>query len=94
MARDLGTHTIDASSPYTAAFEAVVAASPARLDDAGDPDDVAAAIEAALRAPEPPARVVVGPDAQRFVELVASLDAEGLGALLRDFVTGLTRPTS
>lgn len=38
MAAALGSYEIDAASPYAAAFGRVVANSPTRLRDAGDPD--------------------------------------------------------
>lgn len=90
MAQSLGEQAVDPASPYAAPFGAMVASSPARLPGAGDPDDVAAAIESTLRADDPPARIVVGADAESVAELVGKLDADGLARLLREFVIGLT----
>lgn len=87
MADRLGAYAVDPSSPYAVPFGRVVADGPSRLPTAGDPDDVAAAIEAVLRADDPPARVVVGDDAHVMAALVDGVDAEGLAAMLRDFVT-------
>lgn len=90
MSEALGSYEVDPSSPYAAAFGRVVADGPSRLPGAGDPGDVAAAIESVLRVEDPPARVVVGADATAMAALVDGLDAEGLARLLRDFVIGLT----
>ena len=83
MAEALPTYEIDPSSVYADAFQALTAQSVARLDEAADPDDVARAIVDCVHADDPPARVVVGEDATRYVELVRSIDAEQLAVLLR-----------
>lgn len=89
MAESLATYAIDATSPYRRAFERMTEQAPDRLPGAGDPDDVAAAIETCIHAEEPPARVVVGADARSMVALVESVDTEGLAALLRAYVIEL-----
>jgi NAD(P)-dependent dehydrogenase (short-subunit alcohol dehydrogenase family) len=60
-----------------------------RLSSAGDPDDVAAAIEACLDEPEPPARMIVGLDAVGFESLIRGSSAEDLAAMLVDYVAQL-----
>jgi NAD(P)-dependent dehydrogenase (short-subunit alcohol dehydrogenase family) len=89
MAASLPTYTRDRSSLYWAAFERLAEQSAARLESAGDPDDVAAAIETCIRAEDPPARVVVGADAAAMVELVDRIDTEELAAMLRAYVREL-----
>jgi NAD(P)-dependent dehydrogenase (short-subunit alcohol dehydrogenase family) len=94
MTAALGSYEVDGASPYATAFGRVIADGPSRLPSAGDPDDVAAAIESILRAEDPPARVVVGADARAMAALVEGLDAEALARRLRDFVIGLTSSDS
>lgn len=89
MSDALPNASVADDSPYAPAFARLAAAGAARLDGAGDPDEVAAAIEACVHADEPPARVVVGADAKSYAELIASVDAEQLAELLRRSVTDL-----
>jgi NAD(P)-dependent dehydrogenase (short-subunit alcohol dehydrogenase family) len=90
MAEALGGYAIDPASPHAAAFANLIAAAPARLRAAGDPDVVAEAIESVLRAEDPPARIVVGEDAKAMSDWLAGLDDEGLAAGLRSFVQSLS----
>jgi NAD(P)-dependent dehydrogenase (short-subunit alcohol dehydrogenase family) len=90
MSEALGAYAVDPASPYATPFGRVVAAGPDRLPAAGDPDEVAAAIESVLRSDDPPARVVVGDDARALVEQYGSLDAEGVAEVLRTYVRSLS----
>lgn len=69
---------------------ALMASNSAALQHAGDPDEVARAIEDCIAASEPPARIVVGADAAEMDATVRQASAEDLARLLRDFVAGLT----
>ncbi len=91
MAQSLGATELPADSIYLDALTTLRAQNIGRLDGAGDPDDVAAAIELCIDAPEPPARVVVGADAEAFAKLVHDTDADTFAAMLRDFVAQLNR---
>jgi len=90
MTDALVTYTVDDASPYAATFHALIQQNAARLPTAGDPDDVAAAIETCITDETPPARVVVGDDARQMAQLVRDHDDESFAQLLRDFVAGLT----
>ena len=92
MAEALDSYTIDPSSPHATAFANLLAAAPARLPTAGDPDVVAQAIESVLRADDPPARVVVGDDARAMSDWLAGLDDESLATALRSYVQSLSTP--
>lgn len=89
MAARLGEIAAPEGSNYTALIDSMRAANLTRLDSAGDPDEVAAAIEAALTADEAPARVVVGADAVAMADLVHSVDDDAFARLLRNFVAQL-----
>jgi NAD(P)-dependent dehydrogenase (short-subunit alcohol dehydrogenase family) len=89
MAAALGEVEVPAASRYKTALESLKAMDAGRIETAGDPDDVAAAIELILTAAEPPSRVVVGADALSMVELVRDADEESFAQMLRDFVTQL-----
>ena len=89
MAAQLGSRAVDPSSPYRAALETVRAQDVARLATAGDPDQVAAAVEACLASPEPPARVVVGADAEGFEKLVRESTPDAFAKMLQDYVAQL-----
>ena len=90
MAEALSDYAPAPDSVYAAAVATLTSGNDARLATAGDPDQVAAAIEACIDAPSPPARVVVGADAEAMVKLVESTDAESFAKLLRDFVAQLS----
>lgn len=89
MADSLATYEIGDDSLYADAFRRLVAAAPARIDGAGDPDDVARAIVECVHADDPPARVVVGDDARQLAEMLRSIDAEQLAERLRATVVSL-----
>jgi NAD(P)-dependent dehydrogenase (short-subunit alcohol dehydrogenase family) len=89
MATELTSFAVDGSSPYRAHFDGMLRQNEERLAAAGDPDEVARAIEACLRADRPPARVVVGADAEAMVALVHDTDADAFARLLRAFVASL-----
>jgi NAD(P)-dependent dehydrogenase (short-subunit alcohol dehydrogenase family) len=80
---------IEPGSPYRTALEAIRASDVERLQTAGDPDDVAQAVERCLESETPPARVVVGADAQSFEQLVRGATSEEYAAMLRDYVAQL-----
>jgi NAD(P)-dependent dehydrogenase (short-subunit alcohol dehydrogenase family) len=90
MSARLPDFTVAAGSAYTTPFGALMAGNSAALQHAGDPDEVARAIEDCIAASEPPARIVVGADAAEMDAQVRQASAEDLARLLRDFVAGLT----
>jgi hypothetical protein len=61
-----------------------------RMVRAGDPDEVAKAIEECLDSPEPPARVVVGNDAKSFEKLIRESTPEEFAKMLQDYVAQIT----
>jgi NAD(P)-dependent dehydrogenase (short-subunit alcohol dehydrogenase family) len=77
-------------SRYARAFEKLRSLNAAGLESAGDPEEVASAIEDCIRADEPPARVVVGADGATLEEMVRRSGAEDVAKLLREFVAGLS----
>jgi NAD(P)-dependent dehydrogenase (short-subunit alcohol dehydrogenase family) len=77
-------------SGYARAFEMLRGLNASGLESAGDPDEVASAIEDCIRADEPPARVVVGADGAAMEEMVRQSSAEDVAKLLREFVAGLS----
>ena len=89
MAEATGSFDIADDSPYRVPLEALRAGAPARIETAADPDIVAQAIEDAIEAEHPPARVVVGEDAEAMGKLLADGDAEQLASMLRAFVRAL-----
>jgi len=89
MAESLGQRAVDPDSHYRAALDAQRAGEPGRLQTAGDPDVVAQAVEACLTGAEPPARIVVGADAEGFERLVREATSEEYAAMLRDYVAQL-----
>jgi NAD(P)-dependent dehydrogenase (short-subunit alcohol dehydrogenase family) len=89
MSEALPSAGVDDGSAYAPAFVRLAAAATARLEDAADPDDVAVAIARCLRAADPPARVVVGEDAEQYEALVRSTSHEDLAGLLRAAVRDL-----
>jgi NAD(P)-dependent dehydrogenase (short-subunit alcohol dehydrogenase family) len=89
MARALPSFRISQFSPYGAAFDAALAQTAAGLDKAGDPDDVARAIEDCLNAADPPARLVVGADGEEMDKTVREAGPEGLARILRDYTASL-----
>jgi|SRR5579875_1564922 len=90
MSGAFGSYTVADDSPYAAAFRAAIEQSVAALAQAGDPDQVAREIDDCLRASEPPARIVVGAEAEEMDQSVRAMTAEDLAKLMRDYVAGLT----
>lgn len=90
MTDALDSYSVGEDSPYRRTFEALMAANARSREAAADPDDVAVAIERCLRAATPPARVVVGSDAESMTELVRSTEPDDFARLLREFVADLT----
>jgi NAD(P)-dependent dehydrogenase (short-subunit alcohol dehydrogenase family) len=89
MARNLGEVAVDPASPYAAAMTTLRSQDRGRLESAGDPDEVAQAVERCLTSEDPPARVVVGADAEGFERLVRGASVEEFAAMLRDYVSQL-----
>lgn len=77
------------TSPYAAALAALPGRAAAGLEQAGDPDDVARAIEDCIAAAAPPARVVVGADAEAMIEMFESASPDQRARLMRDYVASL-----
>jgi NAD(P)-dependent dehydrogenase (short-subunit alcohol dehydrogenase family) len=90
MSAKLPGYRVSASSPYAAAFDALHDLTVAELKDAGDPDEVARAIEECVRAGDPPARIVVGTDAVEMAGMAGTSSAEDVARLLGESVAGLT----
>ncbi len=89
MAEGLGRASVAPGSAYRAALDGLRRVDAARVDAAGDPDEVAAAVEACMASADPPARIVVGDDARNFAALVQQATADDLAAMLRDYVAEL-----
>jgi NAD(P)-dependent dehydrogenase (short-subunit alcohol dehydrogenase family) len=89
MAEARSTYRVADGSPYQRAFSELATRSDAQIGQAADPDEVAAAIEACLRATDPPARIVVGTDAEQMTKLVHDTSAQDFARLLRAFVAEL-----
>ncbi|HET6963449.1 MAG TPA: SDR family oxidoreductase [Acidimicrobiales bacterium] len=92
MADELGRRAVDPASLYRTALERLRHADGERLAAAGDPDQVAAAVEECLLSDDPPARVVVGADAEGFERLLKNASPEELAAMLRDYVAQMSEP--
>ncbi len=90
LSQTLPAFGVAGDSVYAAAFAALRERTLAALTRAGDPGEVAQAIEECIRAGDPPARVVVGADAIAMDEAIRKSDAEDVARLLRQFVAGLT----
>jgi NAD(P)-dependent dehydrogenase (short-subunit alcohol dehydrogenase family) len=90
MSAKLLSYGIAAGSPYAPAFDGLREQTAARLETAGDPDEVAAAICDCISAADPPARIVVGADAAVLEKMVRETGAEDFTRLMRAFVAGLT----
>ena len=89
MAQQLQTFAIGADSRYAPMLTAIREQNAIGLDEAGDPDQVAGAIEDCILASDPPARVVVGADALEMDATVRQSTADDLARLLRGFVASL-----
>jgi NAD(P)-dependent dehydrogenase (short-subunit alcohol dehydrogenase family) len=79
-------------SAYRKTLEGLRAENTAYIAGAGNPAEVADAIEQCIRADDPPARVVVGEDAQKWVKLVHDADPDSFAKLLRAEVATLADP--
>jgi|SRR5580658_883066 NAD(P)-dependent dehydrogenase (short-subunit alcohol dehydrogenase family) len=90
MSDQLFSFQVASDSAYAGPFEALREQSRNLMDEAGDPDEVASAIEVCIRASEPAARIVVGADAIEMDTTARRSSAEDIARLLRDFVTSLT----
>jgi NAD(P)-dependent dehydrogenase (short-subunit alcohol dehydrogenase family) len=91
MSERLPSYQVGADSPYAAAFQALHGATVAELEQAGEPDEVARAIEECIRAADPPVRIVVGADAVEMDKTARESSAEDIAGLLRESVASLTR---
>jgi NAD(P)-dependent dehydrogenase (short-subunit alcohol dehydrogenase family) len=89
MAQRLTDPPDDAASRYAAALGALPGRAAVSLEQAGDPDDVARAIEDCIAAADPPARIVVGPDAEEMIKMIQEASPDQVAAILRDYVAGL-----
>ena len=83
---DPGDH---AGSRYAAALGALPGRAATALEHAGDPDDVARAIEDCIAAADPPARIVVGEDAQELIKKIQDATPDEVAAIMREYVAGL-----
>ncbi len=90
MSESLTSYRVADDSGYAAPFGALRDLTATVLQTAGDPAEVAGAIEGCIRASDPPARMVVGADAAEMDATVRRTSAEGLATLLRGYVAGLT----
>jgi NAD(P)-dependent dehydrogenase (short-subunit alcohol dehydrogenase family) len=90
MAERLSSYGVGADSPYAAIFRALGEGAAAELDEAGDPDEVARAVEDCIRAADPPARLLIGADAVEMEKTARGSSPEELAALLRKSVADLT----
>ena len=89
MSNTLDSFRVSRESSYRKAFEALTTQQTARKDTAGDPDEVAAAIQECIHAADAPARMVVGSDAEAMLNIVQSSNPDDFAALLRAFVANL-----
>ena len=71
-------------------FAELIEGGAAELDEAGDPDEVARAVQECIRAAEPPARLLIGADAVEMEKTARGSSPEELAALLRKSVADLT----
>jgi len=90
MAEQLPFVRVADDSRYGAVFDKLRAESAMELAAAGDPDEVARAIEGCIAADPPPARIVVGADGIAMDETIRKASAEELAVLLREYVASLT----
>ncbi|HEV8297591.1 MAG TPA: SDR family NAD(P)-dependent oxidoreductase [Acidimicrobiales bacterium] len=89
MSEALGNAEIPETSRYRSILLALREQNVTRVAAAPDPDAVAVAIEQCIRDPEPPARIIVGDDAEAMAKLVHDTDANEFARLLRSWVTAL-----
>jgi NAD(P)-dependent dehydrogenase (short-subunit alcohol dehydrogenase family) len=81
---------VNEGSPYAKAFAAIRNGNGAIMERAGDPDQVARAIEDCMRASAPPMRIVVGADAVEMEAEARRSSPQEYADLLRDYVAGLS----
>jgi NAD(P)-dependent dehydrogenase (short-subunit alcohol dehydrogenase family) len=89
MAERLTDRPDVSGSRYAAALAALPARAAASLEHAGDPDEVAQAIEECIAAADPPARIVVGADADEMIKMVRDATADDVARIMREYVAGL-----
>jgi NAD(P)-dependent dehydrogenase (short-subunit alcohol dehydrogenase family) len=89
MAQRLTERHDHAGSQYAAALGALPGRAAAALEHAGNPDDVARAIEDCIAAGDPPARIVVGADAQELIKMIEDATPDQVAVLMREYVAGL-----
>jgi NAD(P)-dependent dehydrogenase (short-subunit alcohol dehydrogenase family) len=90
MAAETCSFEPSAESRYRRALEQMKTMQSERVKLAGDPDDVAAAIQHAIDSDDPPVRVVVGDDAQAM--LAAGIDPNTYVPAVAAFVSAANRP--
>jgi NAD(P)-dependent dehydrogenase (short-subunit alcohol dehydrogenase family) len=90
MSERLPSCSVAAGSAYSREFEALRRHNAYALASAGDPDEVASAIEDCIRADEPPARIVVGSGGAEMEQTIRQKSAEDMASLLGSFVASLT----
>ncbi len=91
MADSLPAFAIAPGSSYAAVLGELRNQNAAAVPAAGDPDEVAAAIEDCIAAADPPPRIVVGADAAGMETMFRAASPADVAGLLRDFVAGLAR---
>ena len=79
MSAGLPHFAVADGSAYAAPFGALMVQNGAALQHAGDPDEVAWAIEERIAASEPPARIIVGADAATMDTAVRQASPERAG---------------
>ena len=89
MAQRLTERHDHAGSQYAAALGALPVRAAAALEHAGNPDDVARAIEDCIAADDPPARIVVGADARQMIKMIQDATPDQVAVLMREYVAGL-----
>jgi NAD(P)-dependent dehydrogenase (short-subunit alcohol dehydrogenase family) len=92
MIEGLVSFGIAEGSAYRKTLEGLRAENTVYIAGAGNPQEVADAIDQCVRADDPPARVVVGADAQELVKLVHDTDPDSFAKLLRAEVATLAGP--
>jgi NAD(P)-dependent dehydrogenase (short-subunit alcohol dehydrogenase family) len=90
MAEHLADEREWPGSSYAAVLGALPGHAAEALEQAGDPDEVARAIEDCMAASDPPARIVVGADAEEMIKMLAEASADDAARIMRDYVAGLT----
>jgi NAD(P)-dependent dehydrogenase (short-subunit alcohol dehydrogenase family) len=91
MSERLPGYLVGDDSPYLALSRAISVEAGAGLDEAGDPDEAARAIEQCLRADDPPARLLVGADAEHLEQAIRASSAQELAVQLRESVADIAR---